>query len=307
MSGEKYILAVNIDDITNQCYIIIGQKVTIIEDIKLYYFLRVVSAQNNFWMMSMKWYKKTWVAVLFLFVFAPAGIFLIWMYNKSLPVKVTLTIVGVIIFMIQLPAYFSELPEHMDLDESESQFIAQMNGSFEDLPIENPIIQSSSELGPDITLTKDESAAVTNMSSQTPLSTVAHTTVAITSSKEEVATKRTTNTANSTKVAHTTIKNKEATSAASKAISGNTSYVYKRNENATISITGSPGVEYSIRVIYPSGAQSKAKGLENKVADTKGNASWTWHIGGKTNPGKGTATVSGGNESFKISFEIIVD
>ena len=61
-------------------------------------------------------------------------------------------------------------------------------------------------------------------------------------------------------------------------ITGNTSYIFRRNENATVSIEGTPDVEYTIKVKYPSGTISTAEGLEKKTADSNGDISWMWHI-----------------------------
>ncbi len=96
-------------------------------------------------------------------------------------------------------------------------------------------------------------------------------------------------------------------SASGDTITGQSSYVFRRNEDATIMIEGTPKTKYSIQVVYPSGAVSTAEGLGSKTADSSGKVSWTWRIGGRTNPGKGTATITGGNTSFNVAFEIVVD
>ena len=87
-------------------------------------------------------------------------------------------------------------------------------------------------------------------------------------------------------------------------ITGSSSYVFNRNENATISAKGAPNTEYKISVYYNSGA-STAAGLEKKTSDANGNVSWTWKIGGSTNFGTYSATITGGGDTFDIVFEVV--
>jgi hypothetical protein len=83
----------------------------------------------------------------------------------------------------------------------------------------------------------------------------------------------------------------------------NGSLDFSRNENATVSIVGIPNTQYSIAVYYSSG-KSTAAGLEPKTSDASGNVSWTWKIGGKTNPGTYRATITGGGETKEIAFTV---
>lgn len=76
-----------------------------------------------------------------------------------------------------------------------------------------------------------------------------------------------------------------------------------RNETATVSIKGKPNTTYYITVYYKSGPSS-AEGLEAKVSDENGYASWSWKIGPKTSSGNFTITVSGGGESETVHFTI---
>ncbi len=78
----------------------------------------------------------------------------------------------------------------------------------------------------------------------------------------------------------------------------------RRNEDATITIKGKPNTEYSIAVYYQSG-KSKAKGLENKVSNSSGVVSWTWHVGGKTQSGKKGIVINGGGQTLKLSFSVV--
>ncbi len=64
------------------------------------------------------------------------------------------------------------------------------------------------------------------------------------------------------------------------------------NSNASATVQASPGASCSIRYTTPSGTVSGAAGLESKVADGNGIASWTWKIGGNTNPGTGSVSVT---------------
>ncbi len=87
-------------------------------------------------------------------------------------------------------------------------------------------------------------------------------------------------------------------------ITGSSTYVFRRNEDATIHVTAAPNTEYFITVYYSSG-ESTAEGLHPKTTDGNGNVSWTWHIGGRTKHGTYDAIVSGNGERFEISFEVI--
>ena len=78
----------------------------------------------------------------------------------------------------------------------------------------------------------------------------------------------------------------------------------RRNEDATITIKGKPNTVYSIAVYYQSG-KSKAKGLENKVSNSSGVVSWTWHVGGKTQSGKKGIVINGGGQTLKVSFSVV--
>ena len=64
-----------------------------------------------------------------------------------------------------------------------------------------------------------------------------------------------------------------------------------RNESATLKIKGAPDMVYKINVYYSSGA-STAAGLSPIISDMDGYASWTWKVGGKTNPGSFRITIA---------------
>ena len=78
-----------------------------------------------------------------------------------------------------------------------------------------------------------------------------------------------------------------------------------RNEDAHVTILGTPGVEYDIDVHYSSG-ESTAKGLENKVADETGIVTWVWHVGGRTAAGTFRIVITGGGVTQTIYFTVVV-
>jgi hypothetical protein len=77
-----------------------------------------------------------------------------------------------------------------------------------------------------------------------------------------------------------------------------------RNSTATLKAKVTPGSTASIVVHYKSGP-SKAAGLESKNADSSGNVSWSWHVGGNTTLGNWRITVSSGNSSAETTFEVV--
>lgn len=78
-----------------------------------------------------------------------------------------------------------------------------------------------------------------------------------------------------------------------------------RNEEATVSIVGTPNTNYDITVIYSSG-ESSADGLEDKISDENGTVYWTWKIGGRTTLGTYDISIKGDDgSSFYTSIEII--
>lgn len=77
----------------------------------------------------------------------------------------------------------------------------------------------------------------------------------------------------------------------------------RRNEDATVVVKGKPNTKYYITVTYSSGA-STADGLNAKYSNSSGYVSWTWHVGGKTNPGTFSITVSGNGDSKTVYFHV---
>ena len=81
---------------------------------------------------------------------------------------------------------------------------------------------------------------------------------------------------------------------------------FRRNEYATLSISAEPNTKYSISVYYSSG-KSSAGGLESKTSDENGNVSWTWKIGGRTNPGTYRVVIEGGGSRIERQITVVVD
>lgn len=73
---------------------------------------------------------------------------------------------------------------------------------------------------------------------------------------------------------------------------------------ASINVETAPGAECSIRYVTPHGTISRAKGLDNQIADSDGKLTWTWNIGSKTEPGKGTVTVTCNGSTASTPIEI---
>jgi hypothetical protein len=73
---------------------------------------------------------------------------------------------------------------------------------------------------------------------------------------------------------------------------------------ASITIQASSGAQCSIRYVTPHGTISRAKGLDNQIADSDGKLTWTWKIGSKTEPGKGAVTVTCNGSTASTPIEI---
>jgi hypothetical protein len=73
---------------------------------------------------------------------------------------------------------------------------------------------------------------------------------------------------------------------------------------ASVTIQTTPGAECSIEYVTPHGTVSRARGLVSQTADADGEASWTWKIGTRTEPGTGSVTVTSGGASETTEIEI---
>ncbi|HPF55090.1 MAG TPA: hypothetical protein PLV03_00990 [Clostridiales bacterium] len=74
-------------------------------------------------------------------------------------------------------------------------------------------------------------------------------------------------------------------------------------QDATITIKGTPGVKYTIQVIYKSGA-SEASGLEPKTAGSNGMVTWSWKVSSRTTPGTWSIEIAGGGASVTVPFVV---
>lgn len=77
-----------------------------------------------------------------------------------------------------------------------------------------------------------------------------------------------------------------------------------RNSTATLKAKVAPGATATIVVHYKSGP-STAAGLETKTADSNGNVSWSWRVGGNTTIGSWRITVSSDGASAETQFEVV--
>lgn len=114
------------------------------------------------------------------------------------------------------------------------------------------------------------------------------------------ATKTTTTTTKTTTASTSTTQS--TTAAAALRVTSFPAVVY-RNEDVTLTACGKPNTEYKLSVYYSSGA-STADGLGKKTSDGNGNISWSWQIGGRTNPGNYRMTISGGGENITYNFTV---
>lgn len=76
-----------------------------------------------------------------------------------------------------------------------------------------------------------------------------------------------------------------------------------KGKTATVDIIGEPNTEYSIEVFYTSG-KSSAKGLENKISNETGAASWSWKIGSSLKPGYYRIVITGGGTSLETEIQV---
>jgi len=78
----------------------------------------------------------------------------------------------------------------------------------------------------------------------------------------------------------------------------------KRNSTASLKAKVEPNTNASIVVHYKSGA-STAAGLESKKADSNGNVSWSWKVGGNTTLGSWRIDITSGDSTAETYFEVV--
>jgi hypothetical protein len=66
---------------------------------------------------------------------------------------------------------------------------------------------------------------------------------------------------------------------------------------ASVTIQTAPGVECSINYLNPAKQANPAKGLSPQTSNQDGRITWTWLISANTPPGKGSVTVTCGDNS----------
>ncbi len=85
---------------------------------------------------------------------------------------------------------------------------------------------------------------------------------------------------------------------------GITDPIKRGNSAAVYMFNLTPGSECKIKVIYASGSESKAKGLEPKTVAEDGTVSWEWKVSSRTGAGTATIIVSGDDFSYSYKMEI---
>ena len=79
----------------------------------------------------------------------------------------------------------------------------------------------------------------------------------------------------------------------------------KRGLKASASVHNAPaGSTCSLSYVTPAGTQSSAAGLGSTTATGDGTASWSWTIGGSTNPGTGTVSAGCGGQHASASIVV---
>jgi hypothetical protein len=73
---------------------------------------------------------------------------------------------------------------------------------------------------------------------------------------------------------------------------------------ASAAVQTQPGRACSIVFTLPGGAESNAAGLNNKIADPRGQATWEWTIPSSASTGKGTVAVTCGSASASADLTI---
>ena len=75
----------------------------------------------------------------------------------------------------------------------------------------------------------------------------------------------------------------------------------KRGNQATVTVKGTAGITYTIKVYYAT-TVSQASGLEPKVAAEDGTVTWTWRVGSRTKEGTHKIEIIGGDHKLTLSF-----
>jgi len=253
-----------------------------------------------------KFYQKTWFILLMLFVFAPVGIYLAWVFRKQWGrnALIAASAGSALIFLFTMigggSSEKSKANALMDTSTSISELEKLMTS-------ESSIIDTTMEVTTTVEPTTDETTAATTTEETTKATTTAttinettkQTTTAITS-KETTAATTTASTTTAQTAAPTTTNTTSASTPIE--ITGANSIVAP-GEIASITIKATPNTQYSITVIYKSGP-STSKDLYPKTSDADGVVNWTWKVGSNTAPGTYTIKINGDDETITTSFTV---
>ena len=77
-----------------------------------------------------------------------------------------------------------------------------------------------------------------------------------------------------------------------------------RGQEATLTIVTRPGLRCEVRVLLFGPATAPRQGLEAKVADERGECSWTWTVPNETAPGTWRYAVSVGTGDARVTREV---
>lgn len=219
-----------------------------------------------------KWYKSLWFTIIWLILFPPAGIILLWVFQKRLTplMRGLITAASAVWFIVAL--------------------IIGPQGNTTDTMNSN-IVSSSKITSSEVSSEASSSEVVSSEPSSEPVSSEP-----VASSQQPIAPSQQISSAPAPQqqtpqpqLEETQIELVSVTSPIG------------RNETATLTIKGKPNTTYSISVFYSDSA-STADGLENKTSDANGNVTWKWKVGGRTNPGTHKITISGGGQTLDTQF-----
>ena len=181
-------------------------------------------------------------------------------------------------------------------------FTESTESTESEIPVERGIPSASDETASTFATTTT-TASATTISTAKMISSTNTTSKTASASKTEKPSSKTETTKFTTKATTKTTTKKTTTKSTNK-IKINTGLTFRRNEYAQVSITGAPNTSYTLTVYYSSG-KSTADGLGEKKSDSNGNVTWTWKIGGKTNPGTYKMYITGNGEEIVKEFKVV--
>jgi outer membrane biosynthesis protein TonB len=253
---------------------------------------------------TVKWYQKSWAAILFLVLFAPIGIFLMFKYQKwNVPVKAVLTVAACVVFIAALGSALNPA-EPGTGDNRTGDVLTAENEADTDGPLEatedepeettpeETVIEETAS-APEETAEQEQSQDVSQVTSTEPLQEPV-------SEPAQPAAQEAIQEPAQEPTQEPTPEPAQATPALSIVSAPSTVH---RNEDVTITVSGAPNTEYRLRVFYTK-SESGSGSLGVKTSGADGQVSWTWQIGPGTDPGACYATISGGNENIRHNFTV---